>query len=216
VRSPPVFSFHPSGDRNAHERKREPARSNVSHSGWAKTENSARPKKCKQAAAINDWQTPAWAESCSPVSADHPTGGVQSTAWHLLAIFVATIVGIVVKPLPMGAMALLGVATTAFSGTLSINQALSGFGNSTIWLIVIAFFISRGFIKTGLGSRIAYLFMAALGRKTLGLSYGLIATDLVLAPAIPSNTARAGGIVYPLVRATAQAFGSEPDDGTRA
>jgi DASS family divalent anion:Na+ symporter len=143
-----------------------------------------------------------------------PPGGVQPRAWHLLAIFVATIVGIVAKPLPMGAMALLGIAATALSGTLTINQALSGFGNSTIWLIVVAFFISRGFIKTGLGSRIAYLFMGTLGKKTLGLSYGLIATDLVLAPAIPSNTARAGGIVFPLVRSSAKAFGSEPDDGT--
>ncbi len=143
-----------------------------------------------------------------------PPSGVEPRAWHLLAIFVATIVGIIVKPLPMGAMALLGIAATALSGTLTINQALSGFGNSTIWLIVVAFFISHGFIKTGLGSRIAYLFMAALGKKTLGLSYGLIATDLVLAPAIPSNTARAGGIVFPLVRASARAFGSNPDDGT--
>jgi len=143
-----------------------------------------------------------------------PPSGVQPQAWHLLAIFVATIVGIITKPFPMGAVALFGIAATALSGTLTINQALSGFGNSTIWLIVVAFFISRGFIKTGLGNRIAYLFMAALGRKTLGLSYGLIATDLVLAPAIPSNTARAGGIVFPLVLASAKAFGSEPKDGT--
>jgi DASS family divalent anion:Na+ symporter len=143
-----------------------------------------------------------------------PPPGVEPRGWHLLAIFVATIVGIILKPLPMGAIAMIGVAATAFTGILTINQALSGFGNSTIWLIVVAFFISRGFIKTGLGSRIAYLFMAALGRRTLGLGYGLIATDLVLAPAIPSNTARAGGIVFPLVRASAKAFGSEPDDGT--
>jgi DASS family divalent anion:Na+ symporter len=121
-----------------------------------------------------------------------------------LAIFVATIVGVITKPLPMGAIALFGIAATALSGTLTINQALSGFGNSTIWLIVVAFFISRGFIKTGLGSRIAYLFMAALGKKTLGLSYGLIAMDLVLSPAIPSNTARSGGIVFPLVLALRQ------------
>jgi divalent anion:Na+ symporter, DASS family len=143
-----------------------------------------------------------------------PPSGVQAPAWHMLAIFVATIVGIITKPLPMGAIALFGIAATALTGTLTINQALSGFGNSTIWLIVVAFFISRGFIKTGLGSRIAYLFMAALGKKTLGLSYGLIATDLVLAPAIPSNTARAGGIVFPLVKASAKAYGSEPEDGT--
>jgi DASS family divalent anion:Na+ symporter len=143
-----------------------------------------------------------------------PPSGVQPRAWHLLAIFVATIVGIITKPFPMGAIALFGIAATALSGTLTISQALSGFGNSTIWLIVVAFFISRGFIKTGLGSRIAYLFMAALGKKTLGLSYGLIATDLVLSPAIHSNTARAGGIVFPLVKASAKAYGSEPDDGT--
>jgi divalent anion:Na+ symporter, DASS family len=143
-----------------------------------------------------------------------PPSGVQPRAWHLLGIFVATIVGIITKPFPMGAIALFGIAATALTGTLTINQALSGFGNSTIWLIVVAFFISRGFIKTGLGSRIAYLFMAALGKKTLGLSYGLIATDLVLSPAIPSNTARAGGIVFPLVKASAKAYGSEPDDGT--
>src|SRR5580700_10174195 len=143
-----------------------------------------------------------------------PPSGVQPAAWHLLAIFVATIVGIITKPLPMGAIALIGIAATALSRTLTINQSLSGFGNSTIWLIVVAFFISRGFIKTGLGSRIAYLFMAALGQKTLGLSYGLIATDLVLSPAIPSNTARAGGILFPLVLASAKAFGSEPNDGT--
>jgi DASS family divalent anion:Na+ symporter len=66
-----------------------------------------------------------------------------------------------------------------------------------IWLIVLAFFISRGFIKTGLGARIAYTFMRMLGKRTLGLSYGLLASDLVLSPAIPSNTARGGGHPLP-------------------
>jgi len=133
---------------------------------------------------------------------------------HLLAIFVATILGIILKPLPMGAVAMVGICATAVSGTLSITDALSGFGNRVIWLIVLAFFISRGFIKTGLGARIAYLFMAVLGRRSLGLGYGLVATDLVLAPAIPSNTARAGGVVFPILRSVAEAYESRPDDGT--
>ncbi len=133
---------------------------------------------------------------------------------HLLAIFLATIVGIILKPLPMGAVAMVGIAATAMTKTLTIQQALSGFGNRVIWLIVLAFFISRGIIKTGLGARIAYLFMALLGRKSLGLGYGLVATDLVLAPAIPSNTARAGGVVFPILRSVAEAYESRPDDGT--
>jgi DASS family divalent anion:Na+ symporter len=133
---------------------------------------------------------------------------------HLLAIFVGTIVGIILKPLPMGAVAMVGIAATAMTQTLTITEALSGFGNRVIWLIVLAFFISRGFIKTGLGPRIAYLFMALLGRKSLGLGYGLVATDLVLAPAIPSNTARAGGVIFPILRSVAEAYGSKPEDGT--
>lgn len=133
---------------------------------------------------------------------------------HLLAIFVATILGIVLKPLPMGAVALIGISVTAVTGTLTINEALTGFSNRVIWLIVLAFFISRGFIKTGLGRRIAYLFMAWLGHRSLGLGYGLIATDLVLAPAIPSNTARAGGVIFPILRSVAEAYDSRPDDGT--
>ena len=116
--------------------------------------------------------------------------GVNSQAWHLLAIFIATIVGIILKPLPMGAIALLGITTTVLTHTLTIGQALNGFGNSTIWLIVTAFFVARGFIKTGLGNRIGYGFMKTFGRKSLGLAYSLVATDLILAPAIPSNTAR--------------------------
>lgn len=143
-----------------------------------------------------------------------PPQGVELPAWHLLAIFVATIVGIILKPLPMGAVALTGIMATAVTGTLSIGDALTGFGNTTIWLIVIAFFISRGFIKTGLGERIAYYFMSILGKRSLGLAYGLIGTDLVLAPAIPSNTARGGGVVYPVLRAVAKAYGSEPDEAT--
>ena len=140
--------------------------------------------------------------------------GVDARAWHLLAIFVATIVGIISKPLPMGAVAMIGITVTALTGTLTIGQSLSGFGNSVIWLIVIAFFISRGFIKTGLGARIAYLFMAAVGKTSLGLAYSMVATDLVLAPAIPSNTARSGGVLFPILKSIAQSYGSEPDDGT--
>ena len=140
--------------------------------------------------------------------------GVDPKAWHLLAIFVGTVAGFIAKPLPMGAVAIIGITLTVLTSTLEIGVALSGFGNSTIWLIAVAFFVSRAFIKTGLGARIAYLFMKALGRRTLGLAYGLGITDLVLAPAMPSNTARAGGVITPLLLSVARAYGSDPDDGT--
>ena len=118
--------------------------------------------------------------------------GVSADAWRMLAIFVATILGIVLEPMPMGAVALCALAAVTLTRTLELSESLSGFSHPVIWLVVMAFFISRGFIKTGLGARIAYTFMKVLGRRTIGLGYSLVATDLVLAPAIPSITARAG------------------------
>ena len=143
-----------------------------------------------------------------------PPAGIEPRAWHLLAIFVATIVGFISKPLPMGSLSIISMMLLIVTGTLKTQEALAGFSNTTIWLIVAAFFISRGFIKTGLGTRIAYLFVRLFGKKTLGLSYSLILCDLILAPATPSNTARAGGIVFPIVRSLAEAYGSRPGDGT--
>lgn len=140
--------------------------------------------------------------------------GLQDSAWHLGATFLSTIVGIILQPLPMGAVALLAIAATVTTQTLSIEQALSGFGNKVAWLAVAAFLISQGFIKTGLGARIAYFFMALLGKRTLGLAYGLLATDLLLATAIPSSAARCGGILFPIVHSTCRSYGSSPEAGT--
>lgn len=139
--------------------------------------------------------------------------GVEPQGWYLLAIFVATIIGIIARPAPMGVIALLGLTVAAATEVLTLGDALSGFSNSTIWLIVIAFLIARAVIKTGLGTRIAYLFVRRLGRKTIGLAYGLAATDLMIAPATPSNTARGGGVIFPIVRSLSASYGSEPDDG---
>lgn len=143
-----------------------------------------------------------------------PPDDLQIQAWHLFAIFVATIIGLIIKPIPMGSMAILALTTITVTKTLTLEEALSGFQNSTIWLIVIAFFISRGFIKTGLGTRVAYLFVRMFGKKTLGLSYSLIASDLILSPAMPSNTARAGGILLPIIRSLSETYGSRTGDGT--
>jgi DASS family divalent anion:Na+ symporter len=140
--------------------------------------------------------------------------GITAEAWRLFAIFVATIVGIVLEPLPMGAIAVFGIAAVTLTRTLTVGEALSGFGNRVIWLVVMAFFISRGFINTGLGARIAYKFMSVLGKKSLGLGYSMVATDLVLAPVIPSITARAAAVIYPIVRSVAEAYDSRPGDGT--
>ncbi len=140
--------------------------------------------------------------------------GVESRAWQLLAIFVATMAGIVLRPMPMGATAFVATGVAVLTGTLTIAEATAGFGSTVVWLVVAAFFIATAFVKTGLGTRIAYHFMRVLGRRSLGLAYGFVATDLVLAPAIPSNTARAGGVVYPILKSLCVSLGSDASLGT--
>jgi len=147
---------------------------------------------------------------CSPMPS-----GVKPAAWHLLAVFVATIIGLILTPVPMGAVVIIGVMVTTLTGVLNIGEALSGFANSTVWLIAAAFLFARGFIVTGLGRRIAYIFIRTFGRKTLGLAYAVVGSELVLSPGIPSNTARAGGIMFPIVRGLALTFGSEPGETAR-
>jgi DASS family divalent anion:Na+ symporter len=143
----------------------------------------------------------------------HPEG-LTPAAMHLIALFIGTIAGLVLQPLPQGAVVLIGISLAAITGTLSPAEVLNGYSDSTVWLIVAAFLLSRGFIITGLGRRIAFLMVRAFGRSTLGLGYAITLADVILAPATPSNTARAGGILYPVVRSLSSCLGSEP--GTTA
>lgn len=141
--------------------------------------------------------------------------GVTPQAWHLMAVFVATVVGLILSPYPLGAMAIFSLTIVVALKLVTLEDALKGFGNSTIWMIACAFFISRGFIKTGFGRRVGYLFINKLGNNTLGLSYGLVMTDLLFAPAMPSTSARCGGIITPLFRSISEAYDSSPEKGTQ-
>lgn len=131
---------------------------------------------------------------------------VPENAWHLMIIFLCTILGVILHPFPIGAITLMGVLACVLTKTLTLAECLGGFGDQIVWLIVFAFFISDGIIKTGLGNRIAYNLISMFGRNTLGLAYSLVFTDLVLSPAIPSVTARGGGILYPVAKALSNVF----------
>ena len=147
--------------------------------------------------------------------------GVTANAWHLLALFVATIAAIIGKAMPIGALSIVAIALVAVTGVTNatpggaIADALSSFANPLIWLIGVSIMISRGIIKTGLGARIGYRFIAVWGKKTIGIAYSLALSELILAPVTPSNTARGGGIIHPIMRAIAGSYDSDPEHGTQ-
>ena len=159
--------------------------------------------------------------------------GVTPNAWHLLALFVGVIAAIIGKAMPIGALSILAIMLVAITkvtvpeldpegnpiknpATVAIKDALSSFGDPLIWLIGISIMISRGILKTGLGSRIGYYFISLFGKKTLGIGYSLAISELILAPVTPSNTARGGGIIHPIMKSIAGSFDSDPEKGTQS
>jgi L-tartrate/succinate antiporter len=139
-------------------------------------------------------------------------------AWRYFALFAAVLVGIITEPIPAAALGLVGVVVAALAGLVRASPAqatvwaLSGFGNATVWLIFAAFVFSLGYAKTGLGKRIALLLIRAMGRRTLGLGYAIALADLALAPFMPSNTARSGGTIFPILRNIPELYDSWPND----
>ena len=175
-------------------------------------------------------------------TSDAPVPQLTAQAWLFLSIFIGVIVGLILEPVPPALVGLAGVAIAVFfrvgaaypayvaaektgyhfgdplpviANSNAVQWGLSGFADSTVWLIFAAFAIGLGYQKSGLGRRIAMLLMSKLGKSTLGLGYAIALTDGVLAPFIPSNTARSGGIVYPIVSSIPGMFDSSAEKDRR-
>jgi DASS family divalent anion:Na+ symporter len=137
--------------------------------------------------------------------------GLTAPAWHLFAIFVASIAAVLLGAFPLLTSTMLAVAAVVLTGTISAAKAFSGFANASVLLVVIAFLVAQAVVKSGLGRRISLFMVSRFGRSAHGLAYSIVLTDAVIAPAFPSNTAR-GGVLFPIVLSVAQGSGSRPDD----
>lgn len=154
--------------------------------------------------------------------------GLKANAWQFFALFVGVILGLIFEPIPSAAVGFIGISIGAvfrlvkapdvevLTPAASVNWALSGFSNSIVWLIFAAFMFSHGYKKTGLGKRVALLMIKYMGKNTLGLGYAISIADLILAPFTPSNAARSGGTIYPIVSNIPPMFNSYPDKNPKA
>jgi L-tartrate/succinate antiporter len=147
--------------------------------------------------------------------------GLSLNGWYFFAIFAAVISGLILEPVPPAAVGFIAVFLIAVLGLAepkpgdSIRWALSGFANTTVWLIFGAFVISVGYEKTGLGKRIGLVLVRTAGKRTLGLGYAIAFADLILAPFTASNTARSAGTIFPIVRHLPALYGSYPGETAR-
>lgn len=135
-------------------------------------------------------------------------------SWYLFTIFITAILGVLIDALSIFTASVLALVAVVMLRVLTPEEAFSGFSESFILLILAAFLVAKGVIKSGLGRRIAFLLIRRFGKSTLNLGYCIVATDTLLGPAIPSNTARSG-ILYPITHALALDTGSLPTPESR-
>jgi L-tartrate/succinate antiporter len=148
--------------------------------------------------------------------------GLTAAAWRYTALFVFVVVGLITEPVAAPVMGFIGLCTAAVfqlvapTPAASVRWALSGFSNDVVWLVFSATTFALGYEATGLGRRIALLMVEKLGASTLGLGYAIAAADLILAPFMPSNTARSAGTIFPVVKNIPPLYGSTPTVNPRA
>ena len=136
---------------------------------------------------------------------------VTPQSWRLAAIFACVIAGMIIEPLPAPALVLLGLTAMVANGT-PIREALGGYAEPSVWLVIVAMLIARAMLDTGLARRIALVFIRVVGRSSLGISYALLMTDVTLASGVPSITARSAGMLLPIARRIAELFDSHPGE----
>jgi divalent anion:Na+ symporter, DASS family len=134
---------------------------------------------------------------------------VSPQGWRLASIFACVIAGMILEPLPASALVLLGLTAMVANGT-PMREALGGFAEPSVWLVIVAMLIARSMLDSGLARRIALVFIRAFGRSSLGVSYALLATDITLASGVPSITARTAGMIVPVAVRIADLFDSAP------
>ena len=69
--------------------------------------------------------------------------GLSSQAWHLFTLFVALILGVLFRPFPLGATAMIALCAAIVTRSLDLKDALKGFSSEVVWLILSAMFIAR-------------------------------------------------------------------------
>ena len=137
--------------------------------------------------------------------------GLTAPAWHLFAVFAAAIASVLIGAFPLLTASMLAVGAIVLTGTITPVQAYSGFANSSVLLVVVAFIVAQAVVKSGLGRRISLFMVSRFGGSSLGLAYSIVLTDAAIAPAFPSNTAR-GGVLFPIVLSVVTGAGSKPEE----
>lgn len=127
---------------------------------------------------------------------------------RMVVIFLTAMVGIILNVCHQILWLFLMIVIASVTGTVNVNNCFSGFTNVVPWLLFAVLSVSSVITSTTLGLRLAYFFMKKFGSSVIGLSYSIAFTELLIAPMLPSNTARAASVGLPLATSLAKYISS--------
>lgn len=140
-----------------------------------------------------------------------PFTGLEQQPKAALLIFLTTIMWWIIRPIPEYLTALLAGALMICFVKLPGPQVLGGFSSMTWWMTLLAMLLGATINYTGLGRRLAYIFLARYARGPLQLLYATSMVNNLLAPVMPSNTAR-GALLCGVAEGVCDGVGLRPGE----
>ncbi|KAJ3299096.1 hypothetical protein HDU79_000055 [Rhizoclosmatium sp. JEL0117] len=156
--------------------------------------------------------------------AGHALGLPHATL--VFSVFFLTVAGLLLTAVPVAVLvltALLALTTAnawqcgpaeAPRDCSSLKEAfavaLGGFALPLSWLVWAAFNLGLAVELSGLGKRLSLIILKTFAKNPFSLGPGLLLIELVTALLIPSNTARGGALIFPLVVSISKTIGSRP------
>lgn len=142
-----------------------------------------------------------------------PFTGLEPQAKAALLIFLTTIMWWIIRPIPEYLTALLAGAMLICFVKIPGPQVLGGFSSLIWWMTMLAMLLGATINFTGLGRRLAYIFLAKYARGPLQLLYATSMVNNLLAPVMPSNTAR-GALLCSVAEGVCDGLGMKPGEHT--
>jgi anion transporter len=134
--------------------------------------------------------------------------GLSPEGQRALALFAGIFVLYLTEAIPLAVSSLLVVPAAVFMHIANVGTALNGFASPSAYLILGAFILATGMVKTKLAERITYMILSRTGSSPARITLGVTLANIVLAFLVPSTTARTA-ILLPMCVSIITLFGAE-------
>lgn len=116
--------------------------------------------------------------------------GLKPVGLRCLALFAGIFVLYLTEAIALPITSLAIVPLAVLMGVATPKDALEGFGSTSTYLLVSAFILATGMVKSRLADRLTYYILKLLGSSAFGVGVGITLSNIVLAFLVPSTAAR--------------------------